>query len=68
MYYFGRVYIWRKSAPASIVAGPGVEPGLRDYEPHVHRTLSRAMRPPPLWRKRQERYYSLPSLDYQVTT
>jgi hypothetical protein len=24
------------------VAGLGVEPSLRDYEPHVHRTLSRA--------------------------
>lgn len=25
------------------VAGLGVEPSLRDYEPHVHRTLSRAI-------------------------
>ena len=25
------------------VAGPGVEPGLWDYEPHVHRTLPRAI-------------------------
>jgi hypothetical protein len=25
-----------------IVAGLGVEPSLWDYEPHVHRTLSRA--------------------------
>ncbi len=25
------------------VAGLGVEPSLRDYEPHVHRTLSRAL-------------------------
>jgi hypothetical protein len=28
---------------STIVAGLGVEPSLRDYEPHVHRTLSRAM-------------------------
>ena len=26
-----------------IVAGLGVEPSLRDYEPRVHRTLSRAV-------------------------
>ncbi len=25
----------------NIVAGLGVEPSLRDYEPRVHRTLSR---------------------------
>lgn len=27
----------------NIVAGLGVEPSLWDYEPHVHRTLSRVL-------------------------